>query len=435
MPEKPNGKLTYTDRCYIEDAIAVDRTIREIADHLHVAVSTVSKEIKRNSTPESTRYIYQRIKNICTKKRECQVRDICHKSCLQFCTKCKEGLCNQICPDFEAARCPKLNKPPYVCNGCPGRFGFGCDYGYRFYDAKLANDLAEERKSSSRRGIDCTKKELERAEMLVKPLLDKNQSLQHIWNTHGDELPMSMRTFYRYINEGYVNITNLDLNKKVKYKPRKHDEPKAPRKDMKGRNYEDFEKLPLELQFSAVEMDCVEGRKREKPAILTLLFRRYSFQLMILLPEKTQKEVEKALNLIEELCDGEFSKHFGIILTDRGSEFLDFDLIEKGADGKQRCKVYYCDPMKSGEKGRCEKNHVELRKIFPKGSSILGITEAHVALMCSHVNSYTRLSLGGKAPYTLASQVLPMSLIEALGIEFIPPDDVVLKPSLIGLKG
>lgn len=27
--------------------------------------------------------------------------------------------CNQTCPDFVSERCSRLNKTPYVCNGCP----------------------------------------------------------------------------------------------------------------------------------------------------------------------------------------------------------------------------------------------------------------------------------------------------------------------------
>lgn len=89
--------------------------------------------------------------------------------------------------------------------------------------------------------------------------------------------------------------------------------------------------------------------------------------------------------------------------------------------------------MKSGQKGACEKNHVELRKILPKGTSFQDLTPRDVAIISSHVNSYTRPALGGVAPLTLASQVLPSDLIDGLGIEPIPPDDVMLKPKLIKL--
>lgn len=89
--------------------------------------------------------------------------------------------------------------------------------------------------------------------------------------------------------------------------------------------------------------------------------------------------------------------------------------------------------MKSGQKGACEKNHVELRKILPKGTSFKNLTRRDLAVACSHVNSYKRPALGGASPFQLAAQVLPEALIEGLGLELIPADEVMLKPSLISL--
>lgn len=187
--------------------------------------------------------------------------------------------------------------------------------------------------------------------------------------------------------------------------------------------------------MSAVQMDCVEGKYNEKPAILTLLFRRIRFQLMIYLPKKNQDEVAKALDTVERLIGKKnFKRFFGIILTDRGSEFLDYDKIERSFfGGKKCCRVYYCDPMSSHQKSGCEKNHVELRKIIPKETSLINLTPAKLAVICSHVNSYGRPILGGVAPYALASQMLPADLIDGFGITRIAPEDVTMKPALVAL--
>ena len=157
--------------------------------------------------------------------------------------------------------------------------------------------------------------------------------------------------------------------------------------------------------------------------------------MSVLLPDKTQESVAKALDMIEdEIGIRQFRKWFGVILTDRGSEFLDYKLLEKSVKGKKtRCKVYYCEPMKSGQKGRCEKNHVELRKILPKGTCFDKLDAYKLAVVCSHVNAYSRPSLGGASPMQLAMNSLPKSLFDLLGIEYVPPDQVVMKPSLIEL--
>lgn len=300
------------------------------------------------------------------------------------CKTCKKGLCNRVCPEFLPNLCPKLSKAPFVCNDCGGRYGFGCEFKCLFYDAKLAG-----------------------------------------------EMKCSVRTFYRYIENGAVDIINLELRKKVSFKPRKSSTPQLPRHDLSGRTYAEFLDLPLEVQMSAVEMNCVEGKRGDSKAILTLLFRRYCFQLMMLLDKKDQIHVGCALDSIQSLCGKRFKEHFGVILTDRGSEFLDPDVIERGRNGEKRCAVYYCDPMKSGQKGRCEKNHVELRKVIPKGTSLMELTERELSIVCSHVNSYRRKALGGASPFMIASQVLPAEIFEGLGLEPIDPDEVVMKPQLL----
>ena len=89
--------------------------------------------------------------------------------------------------------------------------------------------------------------------------------------------------------------------------------------------------------------------------------------------------------------------------------------------------------MASHQKGSCEKNHVEFRKIVPKGTSMGALTAADMATITSHVNSYPRPSLGGAAPMDLALAILPRSLFEELGIGRVEPGEVVMTPRLLGL--
>ena len=350
-------------------------------------------------------------------------------------------MCNGICEDFSpVGMCPKLLKAPYVCNSCDDRLTILCRFENYYYDSSIANEDAELERMRSRTGVDCTEEQLIEMVRIVKPLMKKGQSLRHIWNTHGDELPVSMRTFYRYINYGVLDICNLDLPKKVKYKPRKKvKKDEVPfRPNLGGRMYKDFDELDEQVKMSAVEMDCVESGRGCEKTILTLYFRRTCFQIMLMMPEHTQGCVVEALDYIETLCGpDEFIRLFGIILTDRGHEFIDFDMIERSAGGGKRCHLYYCDPLQSGQKGGCEKNHVELRKILPKGTSFENLTNYELSVICSHVNSYTRAALGGLSPFDLAERMLPKDLLEGLAIQRIEPDDVIMRPSLlkeIGLR-
>ena len=59
----------------------------------------------------------------------------------------------------------------------------------------------------------------------------------------------------------------------------------------------------------------------------------------------------------------EFVSLFEYVLTDRGSEFGDPESLETGISEIQRCSLYYCDPMRSGQKGGVENVH-NYRKTF-----------------------------------------------------------------------
>ena len=51
--------------------------------------------------------------------------------------------------------------------------------------------------------------------------------------------------------------------------------------------------------------------------------------------------------------------------------------------------------------------------------------------MMSHINSSPRESLGGLTPYALAEMMLSKTLMKALGLRKITPDEVNLTPDLL----
>jgi len=265
----------------------------------------------------------------------------------------------------------------------------------------------------------------------VKMLSKQGQSIEHIWNTHSDEFPVSRRTFYRHLAERRYDMTDLELVRKCRYRPRKKAVIRADQIDFSARRYRDWEALGQEARTSTVQIDCIEGLRADTKAILTLHLVRYHFQIPILLAKHTSEYVIKALDWLEQISDGHFKEIFGILLADRGAEFLNHQKIEHSRDRKKRCSVYYCDPARADQKGACEKNHVEIRRIVPKKTSFEKLTAADMADIASHVNSYTRKSLGGKAPIDLATCVLPEGFLDELGIRRITPDEVNLTPDLL----
>lgn len=170
----------------------------------------------------------------------------------------------------------------------------------------------------------------------------------------------------------------------------------------------------------------------DRQAILTLLFRRSNFQLMLLLDEKKSDNVIEAIDFIESLCGKRFRTLFPVLLCDRGGEFGNLERMEHSKNGKNRTKVYYCDPRQSQQKPQCEKNHADIRMVLPKGSSNFdALTRPDMAILMSHVNSYGRDVLGWAAPYDLAQLMLPADLLDGLSIARNLSEEVTLKPYLL----
>lgn len=309
-----------------------------------------------------------------------------------------------------------------------------CGHPTIFYDGRSADELARRRLSESRAGLGVSAQQLADMDSLVTPLVRKGQSPGAIWATHAAELPVGPRTYYRYVDAGVMTCANIDLPRKVRFRPRKKGpRPARPVYGLDGRLYSDFEALPDRDKFLSWQMDCVEGARGEAPALLTLTFPRLCLQLVMLLDSQDQEHVGAALDGLEAALGGPsgFAGVFGTILTDRGHEFLDPERIEVSPTGERRCRVFYCDPLQSTQKSFCERNHAELRRILPKGTPIGGMTRADVALLASHLNSYKRPETGWAAPLALGLEVFPAAVFDALGMELVEPDDVTMTPSLL----
>lgn len=118
-------------------------------------------------------------------------------------------------------------------------------------------------------------------------------------------------------------------------------------------------------------------------------------------------------------------------ITDRGSEFGDPETLETGAAGIRRTSIYYCDPMRSGQKGGVENAHTMLRMVLPKGTSFAYLTQWDVNLIVNHINSTPRKSLDGKTPYDAALESFGEATLKAFQLKRISPDEVHLTPKLI----
>lgn len=420
--------LTSYDRSFIEDALTNGYPLNEIAKHLGKDPRTISKEVKRNRIIKESKTEF---KGGCINRKSCQVQHLCSDACKSLCKSCIEVNCMRKCVDFKSKSCARLNKFPHVCNGCDSKYP--CKLDKYFYRSKVADANYRDNLETSRQGINMTSDELVSLDKLVSPLIRMGQPLYHIYSNHKDEIKCSQRTLYQYIENGLFSVRNIDLRRKVKYKPRKKKSNIQRKTNHRiGKSYDDFCKYVIENPESeVVEMDTVIGRKGGK-TLLTLFFRKSSLMAALLLDQNTQSCVIDAIDKIYNDIGAEvFHSSFPICLTDNGSEFLDSQSIEYDKDGIKRTQVFYCDPMSSHQKGQLEKNHEYIRYVLPKGSSFDHLSQEKITLLINHINSVSRKSLKDKTPFELGEQFLDTKLLDALSLDKIDADNIYLNEDLV----
>ena len=444
MTRKKGKHLSRENREVIEAGIRNRDSARAIAKRIDASPSTVTREAKAHRTVREKRLSPKENASLrCANREFCQASGTACPKCstaLTNCKDCRTRRCILTCPDYVPKACPTTERWPYVCpEGCPKR-GW-CSLPKCSYDAGDADAAYRETLSSSRSGICVTQEELDAMNEIVVPLAKRGQSFEAIWAEHAGELPVCVRSAYKYQAVGAVGLASLDMPRKARLLPRKRPGAKGGKRervDRAGRTYGDFRELPIEDQVRVVQGDSVEGYEWNGSDILSLHLVACAFQIYLKKAAKSSPAPVVAwLDVIErELGSPEaFEEVFGVMLVDRGPEFDDWAGMERSClvEGARRCRVFYCDEMSSNQKSQAERNHEQLRRILPKRRSDFDrLSVWDVAVCCSHVNSYPLARKSGAfRPIEAAAAVVPRHLLDALGIERVPADEVVLKPCLM----
>ena len=158
-------------------------------------------------------------------------------------------------------------------------------------------------------------------------------------------------------------------------------------------------------------MDTVYNDETTGPFIQTFKFIPSGILFALYQTEKTSSAMKDGVNTLETILGKDvFRKYVNVLLTDRGCEFYAAKDMETDMDGSTRTRVFYCDPMQSGQKGSLENNHIQLRYILPKQTDLrsIGLTDQHsLNLVISHINSAPVEKFGGKSPLEVASFMYP----------------------------
>lgn len=385
--------LDLTKRIQIESGLNDGKNFTEIASLINKSRKTVSDEVKRHK-------IFQK----CNAYGRGQGYD---------------------------RKCPKTNKAPYVCNGCSSHRGCRKDrYLYHAQDAQTAYEFIL---SDSRKGIDMNSEEFHKMNDIITEDIKKGHSFNMIISNHKNDFIVSKRTLYNYVENGFLNIINLDLPMKVRYRKRKKLQVRKT-KDTKhrlGRTYLDFQKeLVLKHYFNIVQMDTVEGIKGES-VLLTLLFCYDNFMMAFKMDNKDSNNVIKIFTHLKDILGNDgFHELFPIILTDNGSEFSVPDFIEYNGSKVPKSRLYYCDPRESGQKGSIENNHRFIRKYIPKGVSFNNYSQEDINLMINHINSIPREKLHNNTPFEIRKHYIKDEILNKLNQKEVNRTEVIINDKL-----
>ena len=162
----------------------------------------------------------------------------------------------------------------------------------------------------------------------------------------------STPTVYRYIDQGLLDISNIDLPMKLKRRRNK-------RHHSHGGH----------------------ALHKNQPALMTLTERTTRFEVVIKIPDYRASTCQR-------LLQKEIDRHpawFKSITFDNGSEFADMTKI-KG------CQIYFAHPYSPWERGTNENCNGLLRQFFPKGKSMKDKSKAYVQQATDAINhKYRRI--------------------------------------------
>ena len=432
--------FTYAERISLQKFLGEGLTFKEIARTMGKDPSTISREIRKHMSQVATGrpgYPY----NPCKHRKSCRAKNLCrkgdcHRQSVQYCKLCPD--CSKHCPDFLEEICSSRFKAPYVCNGCSQISK--CTLMKNIYDAEHAQYKAHDVISQSRSGLCTSEDEIGRLSALISPLVRRGQSLHQIYITHQDEIMCSEKTLYNYLDANLFDVTNGDLPRKARLRPRKQKkEYKVDKGCRIGRSYQDFQEyLEQNPDISIVQMDSVIGSVGGK-CLLTIHFVESSLMLAFLRDANTSQSVLEIFDELQARIGIErFKQIFPLILTDNGSEFSNPVAIECDREtGEIRTRIFYCDAGKPYQKGAIEVNHELIRRVLTdvngRNRSFNNLTQDDVTLMMNHINSYKRKKLNDRSPYETFSFLHGEEVLGLLGCSKVAADDILLKPELLGI--
>ncbi|MCR5487455.1 MAG: IS30 family transposase [Lachnospiraceae bacterium] len=219
-------------------------------------------------------------------------------------------------------------------------------------------------------------------------------ALQWIAKNTDRKVELTEQTLYNYLEKGlFLNLTYKDLPEGRRKKNKKKNEKRPAWKNIESRKIEERpEEAEGRMEFGHWEGDTVYSGSGtgSKTCLLVLTERKTRFEIIQKIKDRSADSVINAFKKISKT----YKVDIKTITFDNGSEFSDWRKIEKLIN----CKIYFCHPYRSGERGSNEFNNRIIRRWIPKGSDIGNYTKSQIQKIMEWMNNMPRRILLGNTP-------------------------------------
>ena len=225
--------------------------------------------------------------------------------------------CFESCPDFREASCPRLARPPFVCNGCENERG--CPLRKKFYIASVAQAEYESELSLSRTGVHPDEDTVAKMDAVLSPCVKNGQSPMAVRAANPDLFrDYAKSTLYGWIAGGLFSAKKHDLPfAGTRRKPHKRPVTKTNAKCRIGRTIKEmWEHLRQLGKKVTCELDTVIGSISGK-VLFTMIFTDSELALAFLRDQRTSQTCTRVFNMLWTCAGpGLFRTLFEHILTD-----------------------------------------------------------------------------------------------------------------------
>lgn len=425
IEELKNKPLTQIELGKIESKLDEGYNAKQISEYLGRDPSCIQKEIKNFSIIKPSKKECKDCKNY----EKCNQSKLCGYSFsgerCSCCRDCKVG--TELCKEYKpVVKCDRLKGRKKVCNGCP-RYRYGCSKPKIVYKAEQAWKRHQENKKKSvkkYKAIDNTEY-MEELARKIKRGISPEVALRTTGKKYGETI--SIPTLYLRIDRKKMKCSNLDLRNKVKRQAKEETEKKRyiSKHRENGRSFNDLTEEEQKGRKEGIgQMDTVIGIPGGK-LLLTVLNKETSFLFGIPVENKKQETIIKEIDKLEIAIEDKFRIILEKIITDNGTEFLNYEGLEKSAiKEEKRVSIYYANPYASYEKGMIENQHRLIRYFYPKGTDFSKYKNSDIIEKINRINNYPRKSLNWSTPYKEMEKKLGTKVMKKLGFYEIPIEEL-----------